>query len=93
MARIATARWRPLPDTLLIGGIRCGSTSLHDWLVAAGYQHPGTDRKVEVHYFDRNLARGERWYRAWYPLGFVAELAPLVDAVEDLLGRPTGWAR
>ncbi|MFN8016977.1 MAG: hypothetical protein U0P45_02510 [Acidimicrobiales bacterium] len=84
-ARLATAPWRPLPDTLLIGGIRCGSTSLHDWLVEVGYQHPGVDRKVEVHYFDRNAERGERWYRAWYPL---RGTGPAIDSSPSYLCTP-----
>ncbi len=63
--RLRTARWRPLPGFLVIGGHRCGSTSLYSYLV----QHPQitTADVKEVHYFDLNYAQGENWYRAHFP--------------------------
>jgi hypothetical protein len=53
---------RALPDALIIGAMKSGTSSLHYYLT----QHPQVvpPLRKEVHYFDLNLARGEPWYRA-----------------------------
>lgn len=56
----------PLPDFLIIGAQKCGSTSLYSLLT----QHPGivsADVK-EIHYFGnpQNRIRGEKWYRSHF---------------------------
>jgi hypothetical protein len=55
---------RALPDAVILGAKKSGTTSLHNYLV----QHPGVIEPLrkEVHYFDVNLERGERWYRAHF---------------------------
>ena len=65
MFGLSTADLRPLPDLLVIGGIRCGSTSVHQHLLGMGYR--GAARK-EVHYFDRYPEKPLRWYRSWFPI-------------------------
>ncbi len=63
--RMATARWRVLPDFVIIGAQKAGTTSLYNYLVA----HPdvmGAARK-EVHFFDVSYGRGERFYRSMFP--------------------------
>lgn len=63
--RRATAGGRALPDFLIIGAMKGGTTSLYDYLC----QHPkilGAFTK-EVHYFDTDHYRGQRWYRAFFP--------------------------
>ncbi len=71
--RVVTAAWRPLPNFLVIGGQRCGTTSLHDLLC----KHPNirSANTKEVHYFDGGLdwdidkySLGENWYRAQFPI-------------------------
>jgi hypothetical protein len=64
-ARRASASRRVLPDFLLIGAQKAGTTSLYSYLAA----HPGVRpaARKEVHYFDVNYARGEDWYRAMFP--------------------------
>ena len=71
--RLATARWRALPDAIIIGGQKCGTTSLFHYL----RQHPELvpSYAKEVHYFDGGTtpdrddhARGERWYRSYFPM-------------------------
>ncbi|CAN5425909.1 MAG: sulfotransferase family protein [Acidimicrobiia bacterium] len=60
-----TASGRPLPDFVVIGVQRAGTTSLYRDLK----QHPqviGAATK-EVHYFDYNHAKGLSWYRAHFP--------------------------
>jgi hypothetical protein len=53
---------RALPDALIIGAMKSGTSSLHYYLT----QHPQVvpPLRKEVHYFDLNFARGEPWYRA-----------------------------
>jgi hypothetical protein len=53
---------RAVPDVLIIGAMKSGTSSLHYYLT----QHPQVVRPLrkEVHYFDLNFARGEPWYRA-----------------------------
>lgn len=64
-ARSLSSGMRPLPDWLMIGGQRCGTTSLHQYLV----RHPGVGSafRKEVSFFDANWPRGPRWYRAHFP--------------------------
>jgi hypothetical protein len=53
---------RALPDVLIVGAMKCGTSSLHNYLT----QHPGViaPLRKEVHYFDLMYDRGEQWYRA-----------------------------
>jgi hypothetical protein len=63
--RALTARVRLLPDFLIIGAQRCGTTSLQRYLI----QHPSIAPafRKEVHYFDKNLKKGVTWYRTHFP--------------------------
>jgi Sulfotransferase domain len=73
----ATARLRPLPDFLILGAQKAGTTALYAYLS----WHPqitGPSFK-EVSFFDRHYAHGERWYRAHMPVrrdGIVGEASP-----------------
>ena len=53
-----------LPNALIIGAAKAGTTSLFDWLS----QHPAVapSRIKEVKYFDHNWSRGPAWYRAQF---------------------------
>lgn len=62
-----TAGLRLAPDFLVVGAQRCGTTSLFRALE----QHEQVVRPTlnkGVNYFDLNYDRGERWYRAHFPL-------------------------
>lgn len=52
------------PDFVIIGGQRCGTTSLYDYLT----QHPeiAPAARKEIHYFDNHYDRGPAWYRAFF---------------------------
>nr|MDT0658478.1 sulfotransferase [Micromonospora sp. DSM 115978] len=54
-----------LPDFLIIGGQRCGTTSLHHYLAAHPAVRPATGK--ELQFFSLHHGRGERWYRAHFP--------------------------
>jgi hypothetical protein len=60
-----TARRRALPDFIIIGVEKGGTTSLDRYL----RQHPQIVRsfKKEVKYFDCNYSRGLNWYRSFFP--------------------------
>ncbi|HET7203028.1 MAG TPA: sulfotransferase [Steroidobacteraceae bacterium] len=55
---------RALPDAMIIGAMKSGTSSLHNYLT----QHPGVipPLRKEVHYFDVQYGKGERWYRAHF---------------------------
>ena len=73
----ATAGLRPLPDFLILGAQKAGTTALYAYL----RWHPqitGPSFK-EVSFFDRHYAKGERWYRAHMPVrrrSLVGEASP-----------------
>jgi hypothetical protein len=62
-------RWsagsRALPDFLVIGAMRSGTTSLHERII----QHPGVRAaiKKEIHFFDLEYSQGLSWYQAHFP--------------------------
>lgn len=61
-----TAGRRVRPDFLVIGGQRCGTTSLFRALE----QHPQIARPTlnkGINYFDINYAKGPRWYAGHFP--------------------------
>jgi hypothetical protein len=66
LERIETAQLRQLPDFVIIGTQRGGTTSLYRYLT----EHPdisGALRK-EVHFFDRYYEKGMDWYLANFPV-------------------------
>lgn len=76
---------RVLPDFVIIGAQKSGTSSLYSYLA----QHPQVRESTvkEVHYFDGGIeegtdtyALGERWYRSHFPL--VSEMAPGQQAYE-----------
>ena len=73
---VATAAARPLPDFLVIGAKRGGTTSFYFDLI----EHPAIvrlypppfpglkpDATKGVHYFDSNFDKSENWYRSYMP--------------------------
>lgn len=55
-----------LPNLIIIGAMKCGTTSLHQYLRL----HPeiGMSRQKELHFFSalQNWDRGVDWYRSWF---------------------------
>jgi len=62
--RMRMGQSRSLPDAVIIGAQKCGTSSLHNYLT----QHSGVipPLRKEVHYFDVNFKRGDAWYRAHF---------------------------
>jgi hypothetical protein len=85
---LATAPARALPDFLILGAQKAGTTALYAYL----RWHPditGPSFK-EVSFFDRHYARGERWYRAHLP---VRRRALVGEASPSYLFHPLAPAR
>jgi len=66
---VRTSARRPLPDFLIIGTKRGGTTSLWNYLI----RHPLVPRLFPAwntkatHYFEEHWGRGEAWYRSHFP--------------------------
>jgi hypothetical protein len=58
-------RGRMLPDFVILGAAKAGTTSLYGWLSEHPYVAPASTK--EVHYFDYNFYRGVDWYRSHFP--------------------------
>jgi hypothetical protein len=72
-SRRLTARWRGLPDFLVIGAQKAGTTAVYAYL----RRHPAILGPFwkEVSFFDRHWWRGEAWYRGQMPLRGEGKLA------------------
>src|SRR6266480_7948081 len=82
----ATASLRPLPDFLILGAQKAGTTALYAYL----RQHPeitGPSWK-EVSFFDRHYARGEAWYRGNFPNSLRARGKLVGEASPSYLFHP-----
>lgn len=57
-----------LPNFMIIGFVKCGTTSLYEYLL----QHPNIYSPVgkEIDYFDRLYSKGVNWYKVNFPLKF-----------------------
>jgi hypothetical protein len=74
----ATSTYRPLPDFLVIGTKKGGTTSMMSWLI----EHPNVMRmfprylqRKSPHYFDINFAKGDNWYRSHFASSAVRALS------------------
>ncbi|MCA0252731.1 MAG: sulfotransferase [Actinobacteria bacterium] len=70
---MVTADLRMVPDFIVIGAQRAGTTTLFRVLS----EHPEVVRATVskgVFYFDLNYSKGMRWYRGHFPLRFLANL-------------------
>jgi hypothetical protein len=63
--RRLTSSLRVLPDFLILGAQKSGTTSLFQYLMQ--HRQIASGFKKEVHYFDWNYTRGPSWYRAFFP--------------------------
>jgi len=67
---VLTAHLRLLPDFLIIGTKRGGTTSLYNYLLAhprVAPLFPAAQNIKGVHFFDTNFGRGLAWYRSHFP--------------------------
>jgi predicted DCC family thiol-disulfide oxidoreductase YuxK len=89
---VQTAAKRPLPDFLVIGGQRCGTTSLFRALMG----HPQIRRPVMhkgVNYFDLNYSRGQAWYRGHFPIRRAEDRTRVFDSSGYYMFHPMAAER
>ena len=66
----ATSARRPLPDFVIVGAKRGGTTTMFRSLQAHPQVlglYPASQGKKSPHYFDLEHHRGPRWYRSFFP--------------------------
>ncbi|WP_224483073.1 sulfotransferase domain-containing protein [Robertkochia aurantiaca] len=65
LPRYWSASLRVLPDFMVIGAQKAGTTSLFNYLE----QHPDVQeiKRKEIHFFDETYDRGPRYYRSFFP--------------------------
>jgi hypothetical protein len=100
LAGSATARVRPLPDFLIIGTKRGGTTSLYYDILklpqvislfpSARYL-PKANETKGVHFFDSNYSRGERWYRSFMPSTFARRTAERKVGKKVIVGEASPY--
>ncbi len=89
-----TAASRPLPDYLILGTKKGGTTSLANWLV----QHPGvlrmfpkTQRHKSAHYFDSGFDKGLPWYRSHFPGSATRDRAVAALGYQPVVGEASPY--
>ncbi len=87
--RRPTASLRTLPEFLILGAQRSGTTSLYRYLAA----HPAVAPPVrkEIQYFTLHFGRGTRWYRSHFPVA--ARQAVSFEATPYYLFHPVAAER
>jgi hypothetical protein len=84
-----TSGLRVLPDYLVIGSQRCGTSSLYRYLL----EHPAALQALpkEVHFFDRNenYCRGEAWYKSHFPTAASQAVVQRRTGVRPATGETT----
>lgn len=83
----ATSSLRMLPDWIVIGAQRCGTSSLYEYIVS----HPLVGRSAveEIHYFDKHYQQGIAWYRGHFPLRLRMRIATLGRGAPPSAGEST----
>jgi len=87
---MATGDLRPLPDFIIIGTKRGGTTSLFRYLL----QHPAVlptfpsfQTLKGVYFFDQHFNKGLRWYRSHFPSGPYRSILGRAKGVRVLTGE------
>lgn len=78
-----------LPNFLIIGAARSGTTSLYQYLV----QHPNIEPAVvkQLHFFDQYFDRGINWYRANFPTFLKKFTNEKIKKIKFLTGEATPY--
>ena len=87
---LPTSRLRMLPDYVIIGAQRAGTTSLYFYLGQHPAVAPGVLTK-EVHFFDTNFNRGTAWYRTHFPTVLQKRFARIRGGPQLITGEATPY--
>lgn len=85
----ATAPLRLLPDFIIIGAQRAGTTSFFHYLAGHPDVYPSFPK--EVHFFTNHYHQGPRWYRSHFPLAGHKALARRRGRPAFLTGEATPY--
>lgn len=86
----ATSELRMEPDFLIVGGQRCGTTSLYRYLAAHPAVVPPLFQKG-IHFFDLHYGRGLRWYRGQFPVRSIADRRVAPGAPRAVTGEASPY--
>jgi hypothetical protein len=86
----ATSELRMEPDFLIVGGQRCGTTSLFRYLAAHPAVVPPLFQKG-IHFFDLHYGRGLRWYRGQFPVRSIADRRVAPEAPRAVTGEASPY--
>jgi len=65
---LATAKWRRLPEFLIIGAQKSGTTSLFHYLTEHQTVLKNPLRHKEIYFFNKKYEKGIQYYRHYFPL-------------------------
>ena len=63
--RVLTSPLRVMPDFIIIGAQKCGTTTLYNHLIKHPWVAPAAGK--EIHFFDKNFQKSSTWYRCHFP--------------------------
>ncbi len=89
-----TASHRPMPDFLIVGAKKGGTTSLANWLSDHPHvlpQFPRWQSAKSPHYFDINYWRGEAWYRSHFPSRYRRRARRARTGIAPLVGESSPY--
>lgn len=86
-----TSGKRMLPDYIIVGAQRAGTTSLHRHLL----EHPNVARTLlglkGMHYFSTNYSRGWSWYRSHFPTNAARARFKAANGSDLVVGEGTPY--
>jgi hypothetical protein len=83
--RNITNSFRLLPNFLIIGYYKSGTTSLYDYLIQ--HENIGRVSRKEIQYFSFSYWRGLKWYRSHFPTNFIKRKIESKTCIKFLVGE------
>ena len=83
--RVVTNQIRVLPDFVVIGSSKSGTTSLHHYII----QHPSIIAERNVHFFEYIHTDSIEWYRAHFPTKVYKNFKKIIRKEKLIVGEQT----
>ena len=83
--RVVTNQIRMLPDFVVIGSSKSGTTSLHHYII----QHPSIIAERNVHFFEYIHTDSIEWYRAHFPTKVYKNFKKIIRKEKLIVGEQT----
>ena len=76
-----------LPDFLIIGSAKCGTSSLYEYLI----KHPNIESAIgkEINYFDMQYEKGINWYKTYFPSLIQKDVSKNIFSKKLITGEAT----